>query len=315
MQAACTYHLRVLLMALLTTWLPLTIQAQPVKIMDDRGEQSFNHRPERVVVLNWELLEQVLELGVTPVGAPNIEGYRKWVVQPAVPDGVADIGTRAEPNLEKVAALKPDVIVAALPHQDLIARLERIAPVVYFENFLQGQQHADVAIHNFQQLARLFGRQEQAEQKLRDMDRRFSILRQQLQDAFHGQLPEVVTMRILNPTTTLIFTGNSITQYALNRLGLTPVLALPAARWGVSRQRLTDLRTVSNGYVLYVKPFPQEQELTRSVLWRAMPFVRQGHVNAMSAVWSYGGAMSALYIAESVTQGLLEIAPGTKRSQ
>lgn len=59
----------------------------------------------------------------------------QWVVQPEVPNSVQDIGTRTEPNLEKIAALKPDVILAAGPQQDLLATLGRIAPVVYLPNF------------------------------------------------------------------------------------------------------------------------------------------------------------------------------------
>ncbi|WP_067583155.1 hypothetical protein [Endozoicomonas ascidiicola] len=53
------------------------------------------------------MTEQLLELGVTPIAMSDKTGYTDWVGQPALPDSVEDLGTRAEPNLEKMANLKP----------------------------------------------------------------------------------------------------------------------------------------------------------------------------------------------------------------
>ena len=63
------------------------------------SSHPFAETPKRVVVLNWDLLEQVLALGVTPVGAPELESYRLWVVKPEAPKEITDIGSRSEPNL------------------------------------------------------------------------------------------------------------------------------------------------------------------------------------------------------------------------
>lgn len=90
--------------------------------------------PQRVVVLDWDLLEQLLTLDIIPVGATEIASYNQWVVQPAAPEVIQEVGTRAEPNLEKIAALKPDIILASASQQDLLPILERIAPVLYLPN-------------------------------------------------------------------------------------------------------------------------------------------------------------------------------------
>lgn len=86
------------------------------------------------------------------------------MVNPYAPESIEDIGTRAEPNLEKIASLKPDVILAASPQQDLIPLLRQIAPVVYLPNFSQNEAAAQTAIKHFRTLGALFDKQELAEQ-------------------------------------------------------------------------------------------------------------------------------------------------------
>lgn len=280
-----------------------------IHIQDSRGEQVFTQSPQRVVVLNWDLLEQVLELDITPVGAPNLPSYTEWVAQPAIPAGVEDIGTRAEPNLDKISALKPDVIIAASPQKDLIPTLERIAPVIYLSNFEQNDQSAQVAIEQFKTLAVLFGKQELAQQKLAAMNERFKQLSTSLHQAFGEELPSVVAMRFASTTSVFLYGENSGAQYVIEQLGLKTALPQPATQWGIVQKRLNELQNVKDGYVLYILPFPEQEKLNKSMLWKAMPFVRSGKVNAVRTVWSYGGAMSLLYTAEALTESLLEVAP------
>lgn len=68
------------------------------QVEDSEGVKTLEAQPVRVAALNWDIAEQVIELGVTPVAVPDIAGYSDWVVQPAIPEGVTDIGTRTEPS-------------------------------------------------------------------------------------------------------------------------------------------------------------------------------------------------------------------------
>lgn len=67
-----------------------------ITVTDEYGEHSFEQAPQRVVALNWDILEQVLALNVEPIAAPNLPGYRQWVVNPTAPESIEDIGTRAD---------------------------------------------------------------------------------------------------------------------------------------------------------------------------------------------------------------------------
>ncbi|MFW1572977.1 iron-siderophore ABC transporter substrate-binding protein [Vibrio parahaemolyticus] len=279
-----------------------------ITVHDAYGAVTFEQVPQRVVVLNWDILEQVLALDIEPIAAPNLPGYRQWVVNPYAPESIEDIGTRAEPNLEKIASLKPDVILAASPQQDLIPLLRQIAPVVYLPNFSQNEAAAQTAIKHFRTLGVLFDKQELAEQKLAKLNDSFKQLRDKIRQHYSDPL-DVLVMRFSTPNSVLLSTENSTTDYVVEQLGLTNPIKVSARAWGIKQDRINRLQNLEQSFVLYVQPFPQESKLNSSPLWQAMPFVKKQRVNSVRAVWAYGGAMSLQYMAEAITDSLIELAP------
>uniref|UniRef100_UPI00358E54FA iron-siderophore ABC transporter substrate-binding protein n=1 Tax=Vibrio parahaemolyticus TaxID=670 RepID=UPI00358E54FA len=279
-----------------------------ITVHDAYGAVTFEQVPQRVVVLNWDILEQVLALDIEPIAAPNLPGYRQWVVNPYAPESIEDIGTRAEPNLEKIASLKPDVILAASPQQDLIPLLRQIAPVVYLPNFSQNEAAAQTAIKHFRTLGALFDKQELAEQKLAKLNDSFKQLRDKIRQHYSAPL-DVLVMRFSTPNSVLLSTENSTTDYVVEQLGLTNPIKVSARAWGIKQDRINRLQNLEQSFVLYVQPFPQESKLNSSPLWQAMPFVKKQRVNSVKAVWAYGGAMSLQYMAEAITDSLIELAP------
>jgi ferric hydroxamate transport system substrate-binding protein len=84
----------------------------PVTIENARNDVTLEGPAQRVVALEWTYVEDLLALGIQPVGVADIEGYNSWVKVPVALDpSVEDVGLRGEPNLEKIAALKPDLII------------------------------------------------------------------------------------------------------------------------------------------------------------------------------------------------------------
>lgn len=281
----------------------------PIEVTDSRGTHQLKQHPQRIVALNWDIAEQLVELGVTPIAMPDIAGYNEWVVKPTLPDMIEDIGTRVEPNYEKIASLKPDAIIIASPQVDLLPQLERIAPVMFYQTYSSEHNNAEAAITNFRHMAKLVNKEALAEERLTHMELRFTELKQQLHTAYNGKLPKVATLRFASTTSVYLYGENAISRFALEKLGIESAMPQPSSQWGVSQKRITDLQQVGNGTVLYFLPFAQEAQLKKSVMWQAMPFVRQHRVNSVEATWSYGGAMSILYMAEALTNSLLEIAP------
>lgn len=111
--------------------------AFPVTVEHKYGTTEIAAEPTRVVTLGLSDQEPVLALGVKPVGVVDWfkeRPYGNWPwTKPLWGDTQPEIvGERDEYNLEKVAALKPDLIVAVYSgmNQEQYDTLSKIAPVV-----------------------------------------------------------------------------------------------------------------------------------------------------------------------------------------
>ncbi|MCK0091891.1 iron-siderophore ABC transporter substrate-binding protein [Rhodococcus sp. F64268] len=97
------------------------------------GETVIESKPERVIVLDSGELDDVLSLGITPVGLASPEsasGQPSYLADKL--DGVADVGTINNLNLEAISALQPDLILGSQLRADkLYPQLSSIAPTVF----------------------------------------------------------------------------------------------------------------------------------------------------------------------------------------
>ena len=109
--------------------------AFPRTVEHAMGQTEIPRQPERVVVLDTGELDTALSLGVTPVGAVTTavsDGFLSYLGEDAA--DVEVVGTIAEPNLEAIAALRPDLILSnRTRHEDLYDELSQIAPTVFAE--------------------------------------------------------------------------------------------------------------------------------------------------------------------------------------
>ncbi|WP_370410403.1 ABC transporter substrate-binding protein [Streptomyces fradiae] len=106
----------------------------PRTVTHDKGKTEIKTKPKRVVALDNSLVEAVVALDAPLVG--GIGSYRDQKgFPPYLGDAVKDtkdVGPLDSPNLEAIAALKPDLIVSAtVRHEDLYDQLSKIAPTVF----------------------------------------------------------------------------------------------------------------------------------------------------------------------------------------
>jgi iron complex transport system substrate-binding protein len=104
------------------------------------GETVIPAQPKRVVALDQSFVDAVLTLETPVVGYTT---YRS--IDSTLPDYLGTVaaqygkeatpvGTLEEPSLEKIIALKPDLIVSAkVRHEALYDKLSKIAPTVFSE--------------------------------------------------------------------------------------------------------------------------------------------------------------------------------------
>lgn len=280
-----------------------------ITVTDSRSTHPFNKTPQRVVALGWTIVENLIELGITPVAVAGKRGYSEWVRHPALPNKLIDVGTRQEPNIERIAELKPDVIIIGDQQSDLIAKLERIAPVLAFNSYRHDHNNYQAARQNFLELASLFQRKPEARQKLAYLDKHLLKLKEKLLSHFNKKLPNITCVRFNNMSVLWVYGDNSMPQFALEMLGFKPALPQPTSQWGVTQKKVIELGKIKTGIVLYIEPFDQAEKLFLTPLWKAMPFVRSKRFAAIAPTWTYGGPMSIQYLAEAMTNALLHIEP------
>jgi|AntRauTorckE6833_2_1112554.scaffolds.fasta_scaffold01405_5 iron complex transport system substrate-binding protein len=284
----------------------VSLQAD-VRIQDSLGEQIFAEKPAKVVALNWAVAEELVELGVKPVGMADKRGYQDWVVHPRLPSGIKDVGRRDEPSIELIAILQPDLIVIGTQQLGLKKKLEKVAPVVYFDNYRADHHNPSAVEASFLELARLLDREKVARERLSLRDQQLQKLRKRLQASYPKGLPEVAVVRFVDTAHVRVYGRNSMVKAATDALGLKPALPQPVTTWGQTQKTLTDLAAVGQGTLLYIEPFAQKAALQKMPLWQQLPFVRKGRVAAVQPVWTYGGPLSIEYIAKAITEALLEL--------
>lgn len=263
----------------------------------------------RVVALSWEGLEMLTDLAVTPVGGADLAGYATWVVQPALPAGITDIGLRTEPDLESIAALAPTLIVGSDQQADLQAALEQAGPVVIYDFFDAGHDNPAALRAGFRDLAARLGRADRAEAMLAEVDARVAAAGERVRAHFGGQVPPVVVTRLLSPTSVRVYGANSMSHAALEGMGLTDAASGPASEWGFALEPPEGLARFDSAILLNIEPFAEGAALFDSPLWQAMPFVQAGRFGQVRPVWTYGGPSSVAHLAEAIAEALVALPP------
>lgn len=261
--------------------------------------------PSRVIALSWEATEYLLTLGVTPLAIADYRDYQQWVIEPALPATVLDAGSRLEPNLERIYALKPDLIIINPALAAMQTSLEKIAPTLLLDAFREDHDNAQAAEQLQRQLARRLGREKQHDAFLQAKAQKLSALRQQIEQRYGQSAPPICMVRFASPTTFWVYGENSMLEAAMKSLGLKNACPQPRSAWGTRLRKLPDLAQLQHGLLLTLAPFPRQAELIRSPVWQALPVVQAQQVRAIDSVWTNGGLYSTQRLAETMTRVLL----------
>lgn len=272
------------------------------------GQTCVKGVPKRVVTLEWTYTEDLLALGVQPVGAADIAGYKEWVRVPVALSGnVQDVGTRQQPNLERIRALKPDLIITAkLRSTQNYAQLSAIAPTLVFDPYAGESQYAEMR-QAFTTIAGVLGRTGTARQVLSNLDARLSRVAGELKaGGRRGEsfvLAQAFTARGGTPTMRL-FTKNSLASEVLEKVGLRNAWTAPSQPYGFSELGLEGLAALKTQNFLYIAQ--KEDNVfaapTVAAVWKSLPFVQGGRAYALDErTWTFGGPLSALVLAGEIS--------------
>lgn len=291
-----------------TTWLCLSVSqlALADSWQHERGSISFDSPPQRVVALNWAATEALALLGVTPVGVADLEYYKVWVQDPALPEGVANVGSRSAPSLEAISELAPDLIVTSGQLAPAYEQLAAIAPTYVISVYDEGTQPYQQARTMLTTLAQMLDRESRAEAVLADIDTTLADNRARLEAAGLTDRP-VAIVGFMDDRHVRINTPNGLLQAGIEGLGLTNAWQREGNFWGFSLVGLEELAPLQQARLVAISPTPPglKDQLAGSPFWKHLPMVRQNQVYQIDPVWTFGGVHSVRRLANTLTEQLL----------
>lgn len=163
---------------LLLILLPLQ-SLSAITVEHRQGSVTLPAVPQRVVVFDLSVLDTLEALGVEVIGVPKAHLPQRMAHYRDA--RYADVGSLFEPNLEVLAALKPDLIILGGRSAPAYRSLRRLAPTIDltqdYDDFIGGLKS------NVRTLARIFDQVEAAEQQLDSIDQQVMAIRSLTGDA------------------------------------------------------------------------------------------------------------------------------------
>lgn len=282
-----------------------------ITVTDARGETELDAPATRVVALEWTYAEDLLALGVQPVGVADTEGYAAWVpVEPGLDDSVTDVGTRQEPSLEAIAALEPDLIIGvSFRHEPILDALSQIAPTLLFNPYPEAGDQLEEMKTTFRQIARAVDREAQADAVLEDLEARFEAAEAQLAaaDLATDEVLFVQAFTAQDVPQLRVFTDNALAIRILEELGLENAWDGPFDPYGFNTVGVEALVPHGEANFLYLVQENDDVfagQLSTNPVWTSLPFVQEGRAYALGNTWPFGGPLSAAQLVDRVVEDL-----------
>ncbi|MEU8733643.1 iron-siderophore ABC transporter substrate-binding protein [Streptomyces tendae] len=261
----------------------------PRTVRHAMGSTVIEHRPARVVALDVGELDNVVSLGLEPVGLATSEG------SPELPSYLKDeagepanVGTINSLNLEAIAELKPDLILGSqLRAANSYDELSQIAPTVFSirpgftwkENYLLNASALD--------------RTAQAERNLAVYEKKVNELAAELGD----DKPTVSMLRYMTKGRIRLYANNSFIGTILKDVGIprpkNQDIADLATEISAENIDQADADYIFTG--VYGDPkTTQKSEVQDNPLWKNLRAVKDGHaVDVPDETWYLGLGVTA----------------------
>ncbi|PMR67576.1 ABC transporter substrate-binding protein [Halomonas heilongjiangensis] len=258
------------------------------------GDTLIPATPQRVVTLYQGATDSAVALGITPVGV--VDAWLELPMYRYLRDalaGVEHVGLETQPNLEKVAWLAPDLIVAThFRHERVRPLLEKISPTVATGTVFDFK--ATLAL-----MAEATGRESRARELLQEWDDRVAEFHQSVADKLGDGWPQkAAVVRFKSDHVRIYSTG--FAGSILSELGFEQPDSLHDQGWGMKLTSAENI-PVMNADVIFVLLEPDDPAIADNYrhwashpLWQRLDAVQDERVFEVDAVdWIMGGGILA----------------------
>ncbi|HEX2575447.1 MAG TPA: iron-siderophore ABC transporter substrate-binding protein [Aquihabitans sp.] len=283
----------------------------PVRLTDHVGRTVELDAPaQRVAVLEWQQLEDVLTLCLTPVAVADAEGYSTWVSAEELPEGVADVGGRSEPNLDAVFAAEPDLVIVEATGADdeIIGQLEGFGVPVLAT---RGADAADPVQHMldlFTLIAEATGRTARAEEVVAEFEASLADAQAAVADAVLPSTDFVYLDGYLEGGNVALrpFGQGSLVGELGEELGLTNAWTGEVdAAYGLGQSDIEGMAAVGDATFFHTGTDDPEADdvfaaLEQNPIWSSLPAVAEDRVHAFpTGIWTFGGPRSSQQVLDA----------------
>ncbi len=278
--------------------------AGPVDLTDERGAVHLPAPATKVVSLEWGLTENLVALGVKPVGQADVKGYNVWAKAAPIDAATADVGTRGEPSLDAIIALDPDLVVTVTDvPENVIAQIAKQVPVVALRGS-DGTDPIGYMRRTVTVLAQATGTQAQGEKLLAGFDAKIAQGKDALAKAGRAEAPFVMADGWIESGTVSVrmYTPTSFFGGIAAELGLKNQWPSGGDKdYGLAQtdvEGLTKIKDEKTAFVYAASDAdggdPFVKGLAGNAVWKQLPFVKAGNVHRLpDGIWMFGGPPSA----------------------
>lgn len=276
-------------------------------IKHDLGEACVPLSPQRIIALDENMMEILLALDLKPVAAPEppLAGSKRLKFTKKAKD-IVTLGKVAQPNLEKIVQLKPDLIVGfSFGVEQNYKSLSNIAPTVAIDYTHTGWKDALVRV------GEITGKSKQVQQLLDEYRQRIEVLRKKLNNKdnlktvtisrfYTGEIPEFRN-KFSFPVSVISEVGLSIPE---KQNQITTTSENPYVSVSLERIDLLDADILFAA--LDSKAEENFQKYQNSSLWQKLNVVQNNQVYTVdSSYWIFGNILSANAILDDLEKYLL----------
>jgi len=283
----------------------------PVELTDAFGRTVTLDKPAtKVAVLEWQQIEDVLSLCLTPVAVADAEGYRTWDTAEELPEGVKDVGTRQEPNLDALFAAEPDlVIVEAYTRDDaIIGQLEKYGVPVLATLGADAKDPIAQMLGTFDLIAEATGRTERAGVVKDEFEQHLADAKAEVTDAAPAVSDFVFFDGWVDGGNVSLrpFGQGSLIGEIGEELGLTNAWTGEVdPAYGLGQTDIEGMTTIGDATLLYTGTVDPDSEsfvdaAAKNPAWASIPAVAENRIHAFpGGIWTFGGPRSAEQIIDA----------------
>ncbi|MFD9083705.1 iron-siderophore ABC transporter substrate-binding protein [Streptomyces erythrochromogenes] len=276
---------------------------EKISLTDGTGTKVELDGPAKTIVATeWNVVESLISLGVDPAAVSDVKGYKAWDTAVPLKNEPKDVGTRGEPSMDAIAAVKPDLIVATtdLPAA-AVDQLKKVAPVIN----LKAADAADPVgqmTKNLDILAQATGTTAKADTLKKAFEAKIAEGKKALADKGLAGKPYAFAdgYVVSNQVSIRPYTSGSLIGGVNEKLGLKNAWTVegdPAYGLGTTDvEGLTKLGDVEFAYIgndTDKDSNPFTGQLAQDKVWTSLPFVQNNNVHRLpDGIWMFGGPES-----------------------